>query len=145
MMFNIENDPLPENCLPTQARGAGGSIKPGVKRSETPGLQTGRDRARGARDSPVIHSTKRLSPASQALPFLLRRSWGCASLHSRLYTVATLRGLNASFSILVKRSFSLSHNSRLTPPQDQRQAEAYRTFHGPNLCLYSVECQYRER
>ena len=61
--------------MPTQARGAGGSIKPGVKRSETPGLQTGRNRARGARDSPVIHSTKRLSPASQALPFLLRRSW----------------------------------------------------------------------
>ena len=48
-----------------QARGAGTSIKPGVERSETPGLQTESNQARGARDSPnvVIRATKRLSPA----------------------------------------------------------------------------------
>src|SRR5438105_9716955 len=39
--------------------------------------------------------------ASQALPLLLRRSWGCASLHPRLYAVATLRGLNGSFQYLL--------------------------------------------
>jgi len=34
-----------------------------------------------------------LLPTSRALIFLLQISWGSASLHPRLYAVATLRGL----------------------------------------------------
>ena len=123
-----------------QARGAGTSIKPGVERSETPGLQTESNQARGARDSPnvVIRATKTAVARLRGLFASYSDDPGVpASLHpragspaeqlgwgARLYAVAALRGLNSSSEYLFRaspkifRSFPFENAADLTSSVD---------------------------
>ncbi len=56
---------------------------------------------------------KRLSPTSRALPSYSHDSWGSAPLHPRLYAIATLRGLKASFRYFVQRFLPSTNRMRV--------------------------------
>jgi hypothetical protein len=70
------------------ACGASGSIKPGVKRSGTPAIESAR--ARDAGDS--LYITASLPPAPRARFFFGLQTWGSAALHPRLYAIACSAG-----------------------------------------------------
>ena len=77
-----------------------------MERSATPGLQTGRNRARGARDSPQPRDLlDEKAVARFAGSFLCIADDPGVPLRStpRLYAVATLRGLNATLHHVVQR------------------------------------------
>ena len=75
---------------------AGGSVKPGVERSGTPGISAEISPAREVGDSPCeFRAVARFAGCGY---FETRVSWGSAALHPRLYATAQLRGLKSSTS-----------------------------------------------
>src|SRR5438552_19046297 len=90
---------VPFSLVSDKTRAAGASVKPGVKRSGTPGTTIIKNPERAKRAiAKTLHFTNRewLSPTLGS-SFLLERSWGFASLHPRLYAIAALRGLSHLF------------------------------------------------
>jgi hypothetical protein len=90
-----------EHQLAKITREAGGSIKPGVERSGTPGSIGIREyepaRAGGRVQSRSIDDgndlNKPLSPVPRAYTLSGLGSWGSATLHPRLYAFARFAGL----------------------------------------------------
>jgi hypothetical protein len=77
--------------IESQPAAAGDSIKPGVKRSGTPGDCPKIRPARGAGDS-GYHDFKAVARSAGCGPWMCC-SWGSATLHPRLYAIARYRGL----------------------------------------------------
>ena len=83
-----------------RVRGADAGIKPGLKRSETPGPGTKRKhRVREAAESGCDYKNTLipLSAAPRGLDNFVDGSWGFAPLHPRLYAVAAPRVQRAVF------------------------------------------------
>ena len=77
--------------IESQPAVAGDSIKPGVKRSGTPGDCPKIMPARGAGDS-GYHDFRAVARSAGCGPWMCC-SWGSATLHPRLYAIARYRGL----------------------------------------------------
>jgi hypothetical protein len=80
--------------IESQPAAAGDSIKPGVKRSGTPGDCPKIMPARGAGDS-GYHDFRAVARSAGCGRWVCS-SWGSATLHPRLYAIARYRGLAVS-------------------------------------------------
>ena len=108
-------------------RGADESIKPGVKRSGTPGSVAHEFQARGTGGS--LNAYKHVTSTSSSRIFVSQKiavahfvgsvsypplSWGFAALHPRLYAFARYRGLNrktTKLDYVLRVSFGLNYLS----------------------------------
>jgi hypothetical protein len=78
-----------------------------------------------------------LSPASQALYFLLQRAWGSAPLHPRLYAIAALRGLNAKEKLEVITNCDHLARLKFAPPTNHdRSSHSLFTIYDSLLFSY---------